>query len=396
MSNRDYITVRELNLFINSIFNSEELLHNAKIMGEVSDIKTVNGHCYFILKDQFAQIKTVIFNFAQYQYLPQNGDSVIVRGSIDYYQKNGQITLKGYEITPIGQGLLYIKYEELKKRLTLEGLFDEQYKKPVPKFPKNIAVVTSIQGAAIQDVLSTMNLKNSKQNVDVIDVRVQGEFSTTTIINTLKKCDEQNYDVILLTRGGGSFEDLFGYNDETLVRQIFAMKTPIISAVGHETDTTLCDFVADYRAITPTAGAEKVFFNIQEEKSKTLELLGKLKNEALNKLYDNLDDISYNIEILENKANLLLTSIEFTIKNLLNSLKNKVKYIFDDNLNKIQQNITIIEHLSPIQLLKRGYFRILSNNLEQFNLKNIKVNDEITVVGYNEKLTAKVVKKENV
>ncbi len=394
VQNRDYITVRELNFFINDIFQSEELLHNAKILGEVSDRKIVNNHCYFTLKDQFAQIKVVFFNCNRYGFVPNNGDNVIVRGTIDFYEKGGQVSIKAYEITPFGIGELFIKFEELKKKLSAEGLFDEDHKKEIPLFCKKIAIITSASGAAIQDFLSTLAKCGSKQDVDIIDVRVQGEYCVSDVCVALQNADVGEYDVIVLARGGGSYEDLFSFNDERIVRIIYYMSTPVISAIGHETDFTLCDYVSDHRAITPTAAAEKVAFSYDDELDLLLNNLLLLKNTIgdlfQNKIEDTLDQINQ-LKMLSIASH---NEQKILLKNNINWLKILIVHKFDSFQANTEELLSKLNILNPIELLKRGYFRILHDNLELKSLSNLKENDEITIIGNNEKIRAIVQNKE--
>ena len=270
MSERNYITVEELNFYINNVFLNEELLRNVPVVGEVSGCSVVNGHCYFTLKDSKSQIKITYFN-VKGKFVPVNGDKVLVRGSVDFYSKNGQVNLRAYEVSYFGAGLINRQLAELKDRLEKEGLFSELHKKELPEFPKRVAVITSIKGAAVQDFITTVRKYNSVTDITVIDVRVQGESCVTDVLQALNNADEYGFDVIVIARGGGSTEDLFYFNDERLVRAIYNTNTPVISAIGHETDYTLCDFVADYRAITPTAAAEKIGYSVQNLKKDFIE-----------------------------------------------------------------------------------------------------------------------------
>ncbi|MGN0768634.1 MAG: exodeoxyribonuclease VII large subunit, partial [Christensenellales bacterium] len=206
MPDRDYITVTELNTYIGSVFDAEELLHNVPVIGEVSGRKVVNGNCYFTLKDEKAQIKVVYFGVYD-RFVPSDGEQVLVRGIVDFYQPNGQISVKAYEVTRFGVGLMHAKLQELKEKLAAEGLFDESHKKPLPKFPVNVGIITSVKGAALQDIFSTLITRhNSKQNLSVIDVRVQGENCVNDVVTALTHPNAYGFDVILLARAGGSFE----------------------------------------------------------------------------------------------------------------------------------------------------------------------------------------------
>lgn len=255
--NQPVLTVETVCGYIQSVFNAEELLHNVLVVGEISGISMSGETAYFTLKDNAAQLPCVCFKIND-TYRPKNGDKVIVRGSAAFYPRGGKTSFNVYFIEPEGLGEQFAKLEQLKEKLTAEGLFDEANKKPIPSVVKNLCVVTSVNGAVVFDILSTVRKYSAIMDISVIDARVQGENSVPTVINALSGADERGFDVIIIARGGGSFEELSPFNDEALVRTVASMKTPIISAVGHETDYTLCDFAADRRALTPTAAAEIV------------------------------------------------------------------------------------------------------------------------------------------
>ncbi len=394
-TDRNYITVTELNYYVNRVFEAEELLHNVPVVGEVSGCSLVKNNCYFTLKDEKAQIRVVYFNVSS-RYVPSNGEKVLVRGTVDYYQAGGQINVKAYEITRFGMGAMYAKLEELKQNLAAEGIFDESHKKTIPPYPVNIGLITSTKGAAMQDFFHTIGHNGSKQNVTVIDVRVQGEYCVGDVVCALTYADAYGFDVIILARGGGSFEDLFPFNDETVVRTIYSMKTPIISAIGHETDYTLCDFVSDYRAITPTAAAEKVAVSDEEMRGKIIELMEKIKKLIEDKYrleVENLSDIIYNVS---SAANGLLKEKYVSIRYLLQNAKIRMENLFETKKRKITELINLLENVNPLKLLSKGYFRVLHNKEVISDFTEIDENSEIEVIGQYEKITAKVTKKERI
>ena len=393
MASKDYLTVEELNYYITHIFNEEELLHNVPVVGEVSGCSLVGGHCYFVLKDKSAQIRVVFYN-CPVQSAPKNGDQVLVRGKVDYYSKGGQINVKAYQITPFGKGILYEQLEKLRKKLEEEGLFREEHKKDIPTRPKRVAVITSVQGAAIQDFLTTSLRKNTVTDISVIDVRVQGEYCVSDVLTALTNADEYGYDVIVLARGGGSFEDLYPFNDENMVRTIYNMKTPVISAIGHETDYTLCDYVADFRAITPTAAAEKVAFDASIMKNEILDLaeqIGDIANDILDSRKKIIENIAQNIK---NKANFLFQSQNEKIISLAKLINIYTNHCFDEKTKEFLSITTRLDDLNPTKLLKSGYFRIVKQNKDIHSSKEININDEISIIGDKEKITAIVKKKE--
>ena len=395
MPTKDYLTVEELNYYISHVFSEEELLHNVPVVGEVSGCAVVGGHCYFVLKDAKAQIKVVFYNCLPGN-APKNGEQVLVRGSVDYYSKGGQINVKAYQITPFGRGILYEQLEKLRKKLEEEGLFREEHKKDIPLRPKRVAVITSVQGAAVQDFLTTSLKKNSVTDISVIDVRVQGDKCVSDVITALINADEYGFDVIVLARGGGSFEDLYAFNDENIVRTIYNMKTPVISAIGHETDYTLCDYVADYRAITPTAAAEKVAFDASLIKNEIIDLAEQIGDLANDILADEKRRVENQAMTIKNKANFLLQMQYEKIISCTKMMNIYQKHIFDLKSNEMDRILTRLDDLNPTKLLKNGYFRIVKDGKDVYNSKEIKVNDKILIVGEKEKITATVEKKERV
>lgn len=389
MAKRDYITVEELNFYINNVFLNEELLHNVPVVGEVSGCSTVGGHCYFTLKDAKAQIKVCFFNYGN-RYIPHNGAKVLVRGSVDYYVKGGQISVKAYEITNLGVGLLHIQYEELKERLEKEGLFREDHKKVLPKLPQRVAVITSIKGAAVQDFITTVRRYNTLVDITVIDVRVQGEFCASDVRTALINADDYGFDILVLARGGGSFEDLFCFNDEEMVRTIYNLRTPIISAIGHETDYTLCDFVSDYRAITPTAAAEIIGYSVGDLKKELTDKIKELSIHANNILNYKIEDLIELSENLQQKFKLIFIEQHKFILSLAEKIKIYLKVQFEREEIKIKQNIDNLERISPLKLLKQGYFRILKENEYLSNFENIEINDAIKIIGNDGEIEAVV------
>ncbi len=389
MANRDYITVEELNFYINNIFLSEELLHNVPVVGEVSGCSVVGGHCYFTLKDQKAQIKVCLFN-CEGKYVPQNGEKVLVLGSVDYFIKGGTINVKAYEVKYFGVGLLNAQFQELKDKLEKEGLFREDYKKDLPVLPKRIAIITSIKGAAVQDFITTVRKENTYTDITIIDVRVQGEYCTQDVITALNNADNEFYDLIIIARGGGSYEDLFCFNDENLVRTIFNMNTPVVSAVGHETDYTLCDFVADYRAITPTAAGELIAGTAKNAKQKISDLVENLSDEANDLVKLNVGNFIDICEELKQNVDYLLQKEYSKIKNSLDIAKLQQNAIFERNQADINKNLTILEQLNPLKLLNAGYFRILKEDKYVYKTAELQKNDKIKIMGVDGEIDAVV------
>lgn len=253
-----YLSVFALNKYIKARMDSDYQLQDVMIKGEISNYRPhPSGHMYFTLKDENASVNAIMFasNAKRMAFHANNGDKVLVRGYVSVYEKTGQYQLYIREMSRDGLGNLFIQFEELKKKLSSEGLFNEEHKKPIPTIPQRIAVLSAKQGAALQDVLRTIKGRFPAARIIIFPIPVQGKGAFIKIIETLKGIDQLNFSTILLVRGGGSIEDLWNFNEEALVRCIYELKTPIITGVGHETDFTLVDFVSDLRCATPTAAA---------------------------------------------------------------------------------------------------------------------------------------------
>lgn len=255
------ITVTELNWYLKELLDSDPIVRHIFVRGEISNFKNQysSGHLYFSLKDSEGLVRTVMFrsNAVKLGFAPENGMKVIVGGRVSVYGKDGQYQLYAESMIPDGVGELYLAYEQLKKRLEAEGLFDEAHKKPLPKFPKTVGIVTSPTGAAIRDILNILKRRYPLADVVLYPAQVQGDGAYVGLVNGIRYFNRTaSADVIIIGRGGGSIEDLWEFNREELAREIYASEIPVISAVGHETDFTICDFVADRRAPTPSAAAE--------------------------------------------------------------------------------------------------------------------------------------------
>ncbi|MBT2684425.1 exodeoxyribonuclease VII large subunit [Bacillus sp. ISL-37] len=268
MDNQRYLTVNALTKYIKRKFDADPHLQGVYIKGEISNFKRhSSGHMYFTLKDEKARILAVMFAGAarSMKFKPENGMKVLVRGDISVYEGSGQYQVYIKEMKTDGVGDLFVAYEQLKKKLEQEGLFSPKYKQPIPKYPKAVGIVTSPTGAAIRDILTTIKRRYPITKVMIFPALVQGDQGGPSIVRAIEKANARtDIDVLIIGRGGGSIEELWNFNEESVARAIFASKIPIISAVGHETDFTIADFVADMRAPTPTGAAELAVPHIQE------------------------------------------------------------------------------------------------------------------------------------
>ena len=257
---QNVVSVSTLVHYLKSKLESDNLIQKVLVEGEISNFSNYrSGHWYFSLKDENSLIRCVMFSSynKKVQFAPKDGDKVIIQADVSVYEQRGDIQLLVYAMKSDKIGDLYLQFEKLKAKLYAEGVFDDKYKKPIPLYPMNIALVTGANTAARSDVLTTLNRRWPIAEIHEYSVLVQGNESAGQIINALKQADNNHHDVILLVRGGGSIEDLWSFNDETLARTIFNLKTPIITGIGHEINYTISDYVADLRAPTPTGAAER-------------------------------------------------------------------------------------------------------------------------------------------
>ncbi len=378
---KKYISVLTLNQYIKAKFSDDGSLQNIYIKGEISNYRPHHsGHIYFTLKDEKSRIQAVMFSShaRNLDFKIENGMQVLIHGYVSVYETTGQYQLYITSMEQDGIGQLFLKYEKLKNKLLNEGLFDQQYKKEIPKFPKAIAVLSAKGGAALRDVCKTIQLRFPFVRVIVFPIPVQGESAYKEIISTLKKVDTIGFDSIILARGGGSIEDLWNFNEEELARCIFDLKTPLICGVGHETDFTICDFVADYRAATPTAAAIIATPDQYELKKYNEQLFSKLLTYYEN--YINFKELQLNSlkksymisnpEYLYANEILRLSQCQTQLSQIMemfylkehNSLDNKLSqlnktyqtYLLHKQ-NMFDKEITRLDDLSPLKIMKRGY-----------------------------------------
>lgn len=377
-------TVSQLNKYLRQQFDDDIILQNIMLKGEISNFKVhSSGHCYFTLKDNVASIKCVAFRFnaMKFRFAPQNGMKVIASGYISIYEKDGLYQLYVQSLAPEGIGELALAFEQLKNKLNDEGLFDSKYKKQLPFYPKRIGVVTSRTGAVIKDICHVAKRRNPLVKIFLYSVLVQGENASKEIVQGIeffnKKCP---VDVIIIGRGGGSLEDLWAFNEENVIRAIFASKIPIISAVGHETDYTLSDLASDVRAATPSQAAELAVV----EKDALVNYIESLKRDCRYKAY-NL------FSIKENKFNLLWKHSIFSDKerllqsrqqelDFLNERLNKV--VTDKYVNKFHQMEVIAEKLkvlNPLNVLQRGFSIVKQDDKYIKNIKDIDMDKSLNI-----------------
>lgn len=406
---KKYISVIALNKYIKSKFNQDISLQSLYIKGEISNYRPhPSGHIYFTLKDEDSRINAVMFASAakKIQFHLENGMQVLIHGSVSVYEATGQYQIYVDYMIQDGIGALYTKFNELKEKLQKEGLFDNQYKKDIPLYPRKIAVLSAKQGAALQDILKTIHLRFPFVRVVVFPIPVQGSDAYLQIIEMLKFVDRLNFDTIIIARGGGSIEDLWNFNEELLARCIFECITPIISGVGHETDFTICDFVSDYRAATPTAAAIKATPDQNAMKQEYNHLYNRLvkamnnqiKNESIR--LKNIKDNYYlrNPEHLYTNQFLKLMNLQERFYHyyqsfdtnegnkisMLNSkLINNMDKIIHQNQYLLNQLIVHLDAISPLKVLQRGYVLVEQDDTVIHSSSVLKENDEVNLRFYD-------------
>ena len=419
--NDKYLSVSALTKYLKYKFDTDEHLRMIYLKGEISNFKAHStGHLYFSIKDENSKINAIMFNrnASNLKFNPIEGTKVLVAGRVSVYESTGSYQIYVEEMLEDGVGNLYVAFEQLKEKLTKEGLFDKKYKKAIPSIPSRIGIVTAPTGAAIKDILSTIKRRFPICETILFPSLVQGDNAALDIVKNIKLADEYNLDVLIIGRGGGSIEDLWPFNEEIVARAIFDAKTPIISAVGHEIDFTISDFVSDMRAPTPTGAAEMAVPNIVDllkhiDQLKIRLNEGILKKVNFQKIY--LDSIKnsfviknplimyenkkQNLDILQDK---LINSLNNLINNKkyeLDLIKNNYiiknpEYIIKDKINNFKNLIEKLEIINPISILNRGYSISYLNNNVLKSVDLVKENDEISIKVTDGTLSATVTKVE--
>lgn len=392
-------SVSQVNSYIKNMFTQDFVLNSIYIKGEVSNCKYhTSGHIYFSLKDKGGVISGVMFagNRGGLNFTLKEGQDVIVLGSVSVYEKSGAYQVYAKQIMLDGAGQLYQKYEELKKELEEMGMFDIMYKQPIPKYATKIGICTASTGAAIQDIRNISSRRNPYVQLYLYPAIVQGENAAASIVQGLRYLDEMDMDVIIVGRGGGSIEDLWAFNEEAVARTIFNMKTPVISAVGHETDTTIADYVADLRAPTPSAAAELAVFDYNEFKNKLFQYKRTLENKLEREIQKNRILVK-NYEARVNYAspkNQLLTK-----KQYVDELFTKMENLFKNKLTNDKHTLGILAErlngLSPLNKLSNGYAYITDDNLHTItSVGQIDVGEKVLLNLKDGKVTSVVEKIE--
>ena len=441
MENEKYIKISELNEYIKVMFDENTFFHRIYLKGEISNFKNhTRGHLYFTLKDEEARISAVMFfnNARLLNFTPEDGMNVLVRGRISSYPAQGTYQIYVETMEKDGLGNLFVEYEKLKKKLELEGLFSIEHKRKIPKYPKKIGVITAPTGAAIRDILSTIKRRYPIAEVILFPSLVQGASAAPEIVSQIKKANTYDLDVLICGRGGGSIEDLWAFNEESVARAIFASTIPIISAVGHEVDFTIADFVADLRAPTPTGAAEMAvpttldLINLIAEKKLRLNALLsntlKIKNQQLEHLKNSfvLKNPMVLYELKEQKLDRLLEQLNGSIKNQIGKaqtkfealknhyilknplkmyegyqsdlkkeemrLKNSIQIILENKKHQHELMVNTLKLMNPLNILEKGY-SVTTKNGEVIKDANVLMPEDIIDIQFRKGRVKAVVKE---
>ncbi len=361
------VTVSQLNEYIKMLLDSQPALRRVYVRGEISNFKEYSsGHMYFTLKDEASLIRTVMFRgyAGRLKFRPENGMRVIICGNVSVYPRDGQYQLYAEEIDPDGVGALYIAYEQLKAKLEAEGLFDESKKRPLPGFPMRIGIVTSPSGAAVRDMINVTKRRCPMTELVIYPSAVQGSEAPPQLIAGIRYFSQtQSVDLIIIGRGGGSLEDLWAFNNEQLAREIAASSVPVISAVGHETDFTICDFVADRRAPTPSAAAELAVPDCSELRLALSSMTERYAALLLNRIStgrQRLDYLSSSRSLSDSE--LILTDRRITLDRLAEKLGVELSSKLALKRADLRESTAKLGSLSPLAVLSRGYGAVTDTN----------------------------------
>lgn len=431
MAENKYLTVTDLNYYITQKFKNDPYLHKVFLQGELSNFRyRRNSHQYFSLKDEKSKINVVMFRsyFDKVKFKPEEGMKVYVTGYVSVYGPQGSYQFYAESMEPAGLGALYEQLKQLQAKLAKEGLFNQDHKRKLPRFPDRIAVVTSASGAVIHDIMVTANRRFPHAEIDLYPAQVQGDTAADSLVRAMRQIAEQGdkYDVMIIGRGGGSLEDLWPFNEEKVVRQIYAMPMPVISSVGHETDTTLCDLVADARAATPTAAAEYATPNLVDELAGIQQLrshlfssmqaiirekrdrLKRIENsvimrepdrlydqqiETVDRLKDRLHNSMKNKVDRSKQSYLLLKQRLFSASPdkqmqqmqqqehfLAKRLADNINHYLKDKRNSFSKIVQQLDDYSPLKTLERGFvYTTDANGKTVSSVKQVKKNERLNL-----------------
>ena len=404
--NKEYLKISELNNYIKSVLDKDAFLNKVYLKGEISNFKNhTRGHLYFTLKDDTSRISAVMFQSSAVKltFNPEDGMNVLVSGRVSAYPAQGSYQVYVDTMEPDGLGALYIEYEKLKKKLAAQGMFAPEHKVPIPRFPEKIGVITAPTGAAVRDIMSTIKRRYPMCEAILFPCLVQGKDAAPDIVRQIKRADAYGVDTIIVGRGGGSIEDLWAFNEEVVAQAIYDCVTPIISAVGHEIDWTIADFVADLRAPTPTGAAEMAVPTVLDIKTLIdnykIRLNKNIKN-MVNTKFIKLRSLRQSFilknpmsmyEVKEQKLDTLIDTLNKDIKNIINDKDNKLNKIklsvvlqnpenlIKDKKIKFDLLVNTLKLVNPLGILDKGYSLVEINDKIIKSSKDVNVNDILNI-----------------
>lgn len=376
------LTVSQVNRYIKAILDEAQPLNRIYVSGEISNFKHYrqSGHMYFTLKDNSSQLKCVMFagNNSSLKFTPEDGMSVVCFGKVSAYERDGQYQLYVSSMQPNGLGALALAYEQLKQRLEKEGYFAPEHKKPIPKYPTKIGVATSNMGAAVEDIKNIISRRFPLAEIVICPTVVQGGEASEDIASSVKFLDTLGVDVIIVGRGGGSIEDLWAFNTMPVIQAIYDCNTPIISAVGHETDFTLCDFVADLRAPTPSAAAELAVPDINSE----LQIADGFYSSLLSLFKHKIETEEINLDRIVNRSPLSDANEAFKVRQeklelLCDNLMLRFKAVIDNKEIALKREADMLNAVNPLSVIARGFTLTSKDNKTVSSVKSLSVNDTV-------------------
>ncbi|HOZ88834.1 MAG TPA: exodeoxyribonuclease VII large subunit [Bacilli bacterium] len=389
-----YLTISEINHYLKSLFDKDQNLNRVYLKGEISNFKShTRGHLYFTIKDELSRINAVMFMSAAktLDFVPEDGMNVLLEGRISIYEATGNYQIYVEKMSVDGVGNLYLEFEKLKAKLAEEGLFDPQHKRLLPKYPQRIGIITAQTGAAVKDIISTIKRRYPICETILFPTLVQGEGAKENIVKQLTKAQAYDLDLIICGRGGGSIEDLWAFNEEIVARAIYNSKIPVISAVGHEIDFTIADFVADLRAPTPTGAAEMAVPSIIEVK----QMINQYQLQITKLISNNIKQRKQAVNNLSSKQILKNPLMMYEVKeqkldNLIDQLNKRISYQLQNTKALLKSKISILQVLNPLKILAKGYSIIESQEQIINSTKQLKIDDMLNIKLYQGQIKAQV------
>lgn len=397
---RNVYTVKQVNLYIKNMFTQDFMLNRIYVKGEVSNCKYhTSGHIYFSLKDESGTIACIMFASARsgLSFRMRDGQKVVVLGSVNVYERDGKYQLYANEIILEGAGLLYEKFEVLKQELEEMGMFAEEYKQPIPKFGKTVGIVTAPTGAAVRDIIQIASRRNPYVQLILYPALVQGEGAADSIVRGIRMLEKQNVDVMIVGRGGGSIEDLWAFNEEKVARAIFECRVPVISAVGHETDTLISDYVADLRAPTPSAAAELAVYDHRQVSEQMEAFLSRMRRQMrLKTMLERRRLEQLELRLKHTHPQQKLNENRQILQELENRLRDRMQMLLEENKHRLAIYTEQIDGLSPLKKLSQGYsYTELADGENVRSVQQVKDGQEISVYVTDGKIKARIVEVED-